>query len=90
MDLMKKALKLEWSNDMEKDFKELKAEFTAWKLQAYLDFDSNEPFILTMDWSALNIASILFQSQTQQRKTCGEHKIFWCIWHKWPVMNMPW
>jgi len=29
MDLMKKALKLEWSNDMEKDFKELKAEFTA-------------------------------------------------------------
>ena len=46
---MKEGLKFEWSEDMEKDFKELKAEFTAGKIQAYLNFDSSEPFILTTD-----------------------------------------
>ena len=43
MNSMKKALKFEWSEDMEKDFKELKAEFTAGKILAYLNFDSSEP-----------------------------------------------
>ena len=52
MNSMKKALKFEWSKDMEKDFKKLKAEFTAGKIQAYPDFDSNKPFALTTDWSA--------------------------------------
>ena len=52
MNSMKKALKFEWSEDMEKDFKKLKAEFTAGKIQAYPDFDSNKPFALTTDWSA--------------------------------------
>ena len=41
---------------MEKDFLELKAEFSAGRIQAYPDFDSDEPFILTTDWSSLNIA----------------------------------
>ena len=40
--------------------------FTAGKVQAYPDFDSNEPFILTTDWSALNIASVLSQTQKVQ------------------------
>ena len=48
---------------MEKDFRELKEEFMAGKIQAYPDFDSNEPFILTMDWYPLNIAGILSQKQ---------------------------
>jgi len=48
---------------MEKDFKELKAEFTAGKIQAYTDFDSKELFVLTTDWSALNIAGILSLKQ---------------------------
>ena len=60
---MKKALKFERSEDMEKDFKELKTEFTAGMIQAYPNFDSNKPFILTTDWSALNIAGILSQKQ---------------------------
>ena len=34
------SLKFEWLEDLEKDFKELKAEFTAGKIQAYLNFDS--------------------------------------------------
>jgi len=48
---------------MEKDFREFKEEFMAGKIQAYPDFDSNEPFILTMDWYPLNIAGILSQKQ---------------------------
>ena len=46
---MKKAFKFEWSEDMEKDFKEFKAEFTTETIQAYPDFNSEEPFILTTD-----------------------------------------
>ena len=45
MNAMKKALKFEWSEDMEKDFKELKAEFTAGRKQAYPDFESKDPFV---------------------------------------------
>ena len=48
---------------MEKDFLELKAEFAAGRIQAYPDFDSSELFILTTNWSALNIAGILTQKQ---------------------------
>ena len=37
--------------------------FTAGKIQSFLDFDSDEPIILILDWSALNIAGVLFQKQ---------------------------
>ena len=46
---MKKAVKFEQSDYMEKDFKELKAEFTAGNIQAYPDFDSDKLLILTTD-----------------------------------------
>ena len=52
-------MKFKLSEDMEKDFRELKEEVTAGKIQGYQGFDSTEPFILTIDWSALNIAGIL-------------------------------
>ena len=58
---MKKAEHFGWTEDMEKNFIELKAEFSAGRIQAYPDFDSEEPFILTMDWSALNIVGVLSQ-----------------------------
>ena len=58
---MKKAEHFGWTEDMEKNFIELKAEFSAGRIQAYPDFDSEEPFILTMDWSALNIFGVLSQ-----------------------------
>ena len=48
---------------MEKDFLELKVEFSAGRIQAYPDFDSADPYILTMDWWSLNIAGILSQKQ---------------------------
>ena len=34
-----------------------------WGIQAYPDLDSDEPFILTTDWSSLNIAGVLSQKQ---------------------------
>ena len=63
MNSLKKTEKFVWNEDMEKDFLELKAEFSAGRIQAYPDFDSDEPFILTMDWSSLNIAGVLSQKQ---------------------------
>jgi len=35
-----KLHKFEWSDDMEKDFKDLKTEYGPGKIQAYPDFDS--------------------------------------------------
>ena len=52
-----KAEKFVWTEDIEKDFLELK--FSAGWIQAYPD----EPFILTTDWSSLNIAGVLSQKQ---------------------------
>jgi hypothetical protein len=56
---------------MEKDFKDLKTEYRPGKIQAYPDFDSNDPFILTTDWSALNIAGILSQKQEGVERFIG-------------------
>ena len=42
---------------------ELQEEFSAGRIQAYPDFDSDEPFILTMDWSSLNIVGVLSLKQ---------------------------
>jgi len=64
----------EWSEDIEKDFRELKEEFAAGKIQSYPDFDSNEPFILTADWFALNIAGILSQKQGVELISCWGRK----------------
>ena len=44
-----KAEKFVWTEDIEKDFLELKAEVSAGRIQAYPDFNSDEPFILTTD-----------------------------------------
>ena len=59
MNSLRKAEKFVWTEDMEKDFLELKAEFSAGRIQAYPDFDLDEPLILIMDWSSLNIAGVL-------------------------------
>ena len=71
MNSLKKAEKFVWTEDMEKDFLELKAEFSAGRIQAYPDFDSDEPFILTMDWSSLNIAGVLSQKQERVERFLG-------------------
>ena len=49
----------------------MKAEFSAGRIQAYPDFDSDEPFILTTDCSSLNIAGILSQKQVGVERFLG-------------------
>jgi len=71
MNSLKRAEKFVWTEDMEKDFLELKAEFSAGRIQAYPDFDSDEPFILTTDWSSLNIAGVLSQKQEGVERFLG-------------------
>ena len=58
-------------NSLKKDFLELKGEFSEWRIQAYPDFDSDEPFILTTDWSSLNIAGVLSQKQEGVERFLG-------------------
>ena len=71
MNSLKKAEKFVWTEDMEKDFLELKAEFSAGRIQAYPDFDSDEPLILTTDWSSLNIAGVLSQKRKGVERFLG-------------------
>ena len=71
MNAMRKGVKFEWSEDMEQDFKELKAEFTAGKIQAFTDFNSRKPFIIPTDYSALNIGVILSQKQDGVERFIG-------------------
>ena len=49
MNSLKKADKFVWTEHMEKDFLELKVEFSAGGIQAYPGLNSDEPFILTTD-----------------------------------------
>ena len=39
------------------------AEFSAGRIQVYPDFNLDEPFTLTTDWSSLNIAGVLSQKK---------------------------
>ena len=71
MNSLKKAEQFVWTEDMEKDFLELKAEFSAGRIQAYPDFDSDEPFILTTDWSSSNIVGVLSQKQERVERFLG-------------------
>ena len=71
MNSLNKGEKFVWTEDMEKDFLELKEEFSAGRIQAYPDFDSVEPFILTRDWSSLNIAGVSSQKQEGVERFLG-------------------
>ena len=48
MNSLKQVEKFVWTEDMEKDFLELKVEFSAGRIQAFPYFDSDEPFILIL------------------------------------------
>ena len=71
MNSLNKGEKFVWTEDMEKDFLELKEEFSVGRIQAYPDFDSEEPFILTRDWSSLNIAGVSSQKQEGVERFLG-------------------
>jgi hypothetical protein len=63
MNAQRKSTKLTWTPVMERKFVELKAEFAKSPIRAYPRYDGKEPFELTTDFSAENVAAILSQQQ---------------------------
>ena len=71
MNCLRKAEKFSWTEEMQEDFEQLKGEFQIGRVQSYPDFYSGEPFRLTTDWSADNIAGILSQVQEGKDRFLG-------------------
>jgi deoxyuridine 5'-triphosphate nucleotidohydrolase len=63
MNSQKKAVKLNWTPNMEREFEQLKAEFERAPIRAVPDFESDEPFHLTTDYSGKAVSAILSQVQ---------------------------
>ena len=63
MNSLKKAEKFLWTEDNGEGFLGVEGGVFSRAVEAYPDFDSDEPFILTTDWSSLNIAGVLSQKQ---------------------------
>ena len=68
MNAQRKELKLVWSEELEKNFKLLKEEFSKMPVRSYPDYNSDEPFQLALDFSKDNIAAILSQVQGGQER----------------------
>ena len=68
---MRKTDKFLWTTDMQQDFEALKQEFQIWRVQAYPDFCSGEPFRVTTNWSKVNISGIVSQNQEREEKFIG-------------------
>ena len=71
MNSLKKGKVLEWNQELQEDFEALKQQFQEGRIQAYPRYDSEEPFILTTDWSQDAIAGILSQKQDGEEKFIG-------------------
>ena len=56
---------------MERDFQELMKAFTDRGIQAFIDFRTGNPIILTTDWNKENITGVLSQVQEEQKRFLG-------------------
>jgi len=65
---MRKESKIEWNEDIEGKFIELKEEFSRKPIRAYPDYNSREPFQVAVDFSKENVAGILSQVQNGQER----------------------
>ena len=63
MNEQRKAQKLEWTQEMDDNFKKLKAAFETKPIRAYPLYNTDEPFQVTTDFSSLNIGAVLSQVQ---------------------------
>ena len=68
MNSQRKEVKLVWNEELEKNFKLLKEEFSKMPVRSYPDYNSDEPFQLAVDFSKDNIAAILSQVQGGQER----------------------
>ena len=71
MNSQRKEVKLVWNEELEKNFKLLKEEFSKMPVRSYPDYNSDEPFQLAVDFSKENISAILSQVQDGQENRCG-------------------
>ena len=76
MNEQKKRLKLEWTEEMERNFKTLKEEFVKGPVRAAPQFNTDSPFQLTTDFSSVAIAAVLSQVQD------GTEKVIACAGRK--------
>ena len=60
--------KFEWTETMDKKFKEIKQKFAERPIRAFPDYSSPNPFQLSVDFSAENLGAILTQEQDGQEK----------------------
>ena len=65
---IKNAEKFTWNEEIERDFKELKRAFIQGGIETFPNFETGNPFILTMDWSKENIVRVLSQVQDGQEQ----------------------
>ena len=72
----KRQTKLEWTPEMDKNFKILKEEFVNGPVRAPPQFDNPNMFQLTTDYSTTAIAAVLSQVQD------GEEKVIGCLGRK--------
>ena len=71
MNAQRKEKQLNWTSEMEEQFQTLKKEFTKMPVRSYPDYQSNEPFELSLDFSAKNVAAILSQKQGGKERFIG-------------------
>ena len=68
MNGQRRQTRLSWSEDLERDFQQLKGEFAKSPVRGYPVYDRKIPFEVTTDFSAGNLAGILSQVQGGQEK----------------------
>ena len=59
MNGMRMSKKLEWTEEMDWKFKELKKKFAQMPVRSYPRYDIDDPFRVTTDWSQKNLAGVL-------------------------------
>ena len=73
MNGMRMGKNLEWSDEIDWKFKELKKRFEQMPLRSYPRYDIDEPFRVTTDWSQKNMAGVLSQIQEGMERFIAAH-----------------
>ena len=68
MNEQRRQKQLNWTEELEKDFQQLKGEFEKSPVRSYPVYKKGLPFEVTTDFSAGNLAGILSQVQGGQEK----------------------
>ena len=67
-DAKKEDQAFEWTETMDEKFKKLKQKFAERPIRAFPDYESDQPFQLSVDFSAENLGAMLTQEQNGQER----------------------